>query len=151
MRFTEEDYNKMFEITGIKKEDLYQALIHMGNPYEDRDEWSEQNPTRYNCYLVTEFIHYFILPKSKPMGLKTAFDKNDHKFLELDNGQIIDLTAEQFGDWGYLDYSKRKYSPLQRGKWTIGASKKAIKLAGLLGYTQQIKRNEIIEHNFFKI
>ena len=64
----------MFRLAGIEKEKLHEALIKMGKKHLKtkamKDNWSEDNPTKNYCYVIAEFVYYYLSPKgSKPFKL----------------------------------------------------------------------------------
>ena len=139
MRVTDTDIEKMFKITNLKRKDLLNALVKMGPKFlhnkKMKDEYDANNPTRNFCYVVSEFVYYYIAPEgSKPYGLRIEGDASLHRFLKWPNDQIVDLTCDQFSDYSKVVYQNAKvtnFLPVS-GKWQ--PSKRARHLAGLLGY-----------------
>lgn len=89
----------MFSIVGIKKEDLYNALRKMGRKYlkVDKDKWTPERPTVGYCYVVSEYVYHYLAPEgTEPYRLKT--NDSSHWFLKYPDGQIIDLTFDQYDD-----------------------------------------------------
>ena len=125
----------LFKKLGIDKDKFYQALRTMGKDglktKKMRDEWSEDNPTRNYCYMVSEFIYKYIAPKGvKHLMLKVKGEDATHHFLKWVDGTIVDLTAEQFSDYSKIDYSK-SYTSGFIGK---GVSKRTREFAQLMGF-----------------
>jgi hypothetical protein len=123
-KFTEEQINKMFERIGISRESLRQVLLKIGPPVHLKDphiveEWQSKvelngvTTTGY-CHRVTEAVHRM---KLEPDGFEVHQKKDEtgsgsHWFFKHENGEIIDLTADQFDDEGYdYDNSIRKKIP----------------------------------------
>lgn len=129
----------MFQAAGITKDALYAALRTMGPKALKpafRSGWSEENPTFCSCYFVSEFAYFYLAPKgTKPYSVKVPGDPGTHRFLMWPNGQIIDLTAEQFPDYELVKsvYPNAKVTMfMQTG--CKGPSERAKDLADLLGY-----------------
>jgi len=132
MKIQEKKLEKMFILAGIKKENLYNALRQMYPEYlkpDLRKDWSEDNPTRNFCYVVSEFLKCFVLVNSSPYSLIVPGDNYKHYFV-VDNGNIIDLTAEQFLDYSIIEYQEAKKSHFMNPS----PSKRAKKLAKLMKY-----------------
>tara|TARA_B100000287_G_scaffold42296_1_gene38310 strand:- start:514 stop:915 length:402 start_codon:yes stop_codon:yes gene_type:complete len=129
----------LFKKLGIDKDKFYQALRTMGKDglktKKMRDEWSEDNPTRNYCYMVSEFIYKYIAPKGvKHLMLKVKGEDATHHFLKWVDGTIVDLTAEQFGI--KLDYSKARGCSFLPTK--AGAAKNTRRFAELMGFENPI-------------
>lgn len=137
MRIPDGELNKMFILVGISKELLHEALRKMGTyslkPYM-REGWSEVYPTYGYCYVVSEFIYWYVAPKgTKPYSVKVPGDPGTHRFLRWPDTTIIDLTCDQFPNYALVPYEKAKVTPfMQTG--CKGPSKRAKELAQLLGY-----------------
>lgn len=134
--------NSMFDKAGIDKSALYKALIVMGPKHlktkQMRENWSEDNPTYCYCYVVSEMVYWYAPIETKPFSVKVIGDLGTHKFLKTENGDIIDLTAEQFPDYEDVDYQIAKHSPfMQTGK--KGPSKRAKILADLMGFKENYR------------
>ena len=113
----------------IDKERLGEALHTMGNKHvkpQFRNDWSPKCPTIGNCYYVSEVIYHCLAPEgSKPYRLIDE-DNEGHWFLRDPNGEVIDLTADQYDK--PPDYSKGKHHAFR----TKQMSKPACRLADLL-------------------
>lgn len=136
MKVSQDKLNKMFEIAGISKESLYGALRTMGVKNLKsfmRPGWTEDNPSWGYCYVVSEMVYWYASPEAtKPYSMKVPGDPGTHRFLRWPDGEIIDLTCEQFPDYSLVDYSTAKISYfMQTG--CKGPSKRAKDLASLLG------------------
>ncbi len=120
MKISPEESNKMFEKAGIKKDVLYHALRRLGRRNlkpKLRKDWSDKNPTKNYCYVVTEFLIEHIAPAgSKPFCLKIPGYDANHWFAKWPDDEIVDLTAEQFDDYENIDYSKGKRQCMQKTK-----------------------------------
>jgi hypothetical protein len=138
-RISEEVLSKMFEVAGIRKEQLHSALIEMGPKFlhskKMREEYDVNNPTRNFCYVVSEFVFYFIAPSgSKAYGLKIDGDESLHRFVKWPDGTIVDLTCDQFPDYSKVVYENAKVRPFLPVSGKAQPSKRARHLAKLLGY-----------------
>lgn len=117
--------NKGFKKTGISKSTLYKSLRQMGRKYIKqpwKGKWSEEKPTTGYCYVVSEFLYYYVFKKHAEIYILRTDDhgvKGSHWFLKCD-GKVIDLTADQFKK--PIDYSlgKRRHfmtnTPSKRAK-----------------------------------
>jgi hypothetical protein len=124
----------MFLKAGVTKEDMYDALRSMG-PKELkpplRKEWSPENPTRNFCYVIAEFVLNYCAPAgSKAYSLEIPGDLAKHYYVVTPLGGILDLAAEQFADYGVVDYKAGKKTHFQHPS----PSRRARLLAELLGY-----------------
>ena len=88
----------MFELAGLEKEKLHNALRQMGTKYLKRpyrDDWTPENPTYGYCYVVSEMVFHCLAPAgSKPHILHTD-NENTHWFIKWPSGEVVDLTADQ--------------------------------------------------------
>ena len=134
MKIKESKLNQMFERAGIQKETLYNGLIQMGTKHLKKDlkkDWHENNPTRNYCYVVTELVYQYLV-KDKDASvycLNVEGDDYKHWYIKLNDGSIVDLTAEQFEVYGKIDYSKGKKRFFQ----SPSPSKRTRILADLIG------------------
>ena len=86
-----------------------------------------ERPTTGYCYVVAEVIYHRIAPEGYvPYVMKTG-DNYTHWFLKNSDGEIIDLTADQFDK--PLDYSEGR----PQNFLTRELSKRGKILAELLG------------------
>lgn len=138
MRIREEDLLKMFSIAGIEKEVLHKALIQMGKKNLKtklmRDKWTEQNPTKNYCYVIAEFVYYYLAPEGTVPYKLAGIPGDDglHRFLKWPDGSIVDLAVDQFPNYEDVDYNKGRVCYfLQTG--CKGPSKRARLLAELCG------------------
>lgn len=133
------ELSTMFEIVGVSQKKLYDALLQMNTKHlktkRFKDEWSQDNPTRNYCYVVSEFVWFYLAPKgTTPYGLTVEGDAGLHRYLKYPDGSIIDLTAEQFDDYyNRINYSKGKVRHFLQSACT-GPSMRAKVLAELMGY-----------------
>lgn len=136
MRIAKKKLDEMFALSGVKKDDLYDALRKMG-PVDLkpalRKDWSVENPTRNFCYVVSEFVQNFVLPGSTAYSLIVPGDDYKHYYVVDNSGHVIDLTAEQFPDYSIIDYQAAKKAHFMHPS----PSKRARKLAGLMGYATE--------------
>lgn len=129
----------MFAQAGVNRERLLDALRQMGKKHlkkkSFKDIWSEKNPTRNYCYVVSEFVYYYLAPNGTvPYALVVPGDEGLHRFLKYPEDydpHIIDLTCDQFSDYSLIDYSKAKVCYFLQTACT-GPSKRARILAELM-------------------
>lgn len=130
-----------FELVEFTRTQLVHALTQMlpgalkGYNAEDtrnmRAAWSSDNPTRFTCYFVSEMVywHCALQHERTPMALNVPGDDTLHRYVQLHNGQRIDLTCDQFPfDLNYAGAKRRMF--LQTGG--VGPSARARQLAALL-------------------
>lgn len=91
------------------KKNIVNALLLMGKKHIkdklSKTEWSIENPTRGYCYVVSEYLHFFVFDKkSEIYKVEVDNETSRHYFLKHNN-EIIDFTAEQFKD-KKVDYTK---------------------------------------------
>ena len=93
----------------IDRQRLQTALRHMGKKHlkdQYKDRWTPDRPTTGYCYVVAEVLYHFLAPEGyQPHVMKTGGD-DTHWFLKGPDGDVIDLTDDQF-DYR-LDYSQGK-------------------------------------------
>jgi len=147
MRIEFAKLDEMFKRSGVDKFRLHQALRLMGpenlKSKRMREMWSEAWPTTNYCYVVCEFVYWYVFKlhrqywnictlrvRSTP-GIVHWFLRN-----KLDNS-IVDLTADQFVNYkNDIHYEEAKKSFfLQSG--CKGPSKRAKVLAKLMGYSEE--------------
>ena len=121
MKINPSQLQLMYDIIGMDRQRLHWSLKQMGkkhlkSPY--KEQWTEDNPTRGYCYVVSEFIyHYFPTRLDKtPMLLKDIPEPGTHRYIKLGE-VIIDLTVDQFPDISQVDYTQGKSSPFM---WVKG-------------------------------
>tara|TARA_B100001113_G_scaffold238758_1_gene196292 strand:- start:23 stop:478 length:456 start_codon:yes stop_codon:yes gene_type:complete len=136
MRISEDKLQSMFKVAGIEKSVLHKALLQMGTKQlktkQMRDAWSEDNPTKNYCYVVSEMVFYYLAPPgSKPYKLPNIpGDDGLHRFLKWPDGTIVDLTVDQFPNYEDVNYENGKVCYfMQTG--VKGPSKRARLLAEL--------------------
>ena len=138
-RIKNETLDEMFQIAGLEKKKLHEALIKMGPVFlhskKAREEYTIDNPTRNFCYVVSEFIFYYIAPKgSKAYALRIDGDESLHRFIKWPDGTIVDLTCDQFPDYSVVIYENAKVRSFLPVNGKAQPSKRAKHLAKLLGY-----------------
>ncbi len=145
MRISKEILDGMFHIARLSKDELYTALRKMGPKAIKpafRGGWSEQMPVWCSCYFCSEFIYFYLAPKgTKPYSVKVPGDPGTHRFLKWPNGEIVDLTAEQFPNYELVKsvYPNAKVTMfMQTG--CVGPSQRAKQLSGLLGFNESAWR-----------
>jgi len=89
-----------FKLLHVSRPRLLAALRLMGRDWlhDKKMDWSPENPTRNYCYVVTEFVHRYLMPDDSTVWkLEIADDNYSHRFNKLPDGKrVIDLAAEQF-------------------------------------------------------
>ena len=158
-RLTEEDimarvgktkFMKMFDRAGISRGELLTALRTMGKKHINgkvlKEQWSEKNPTRNYCYVVSEFLHWYVAPVgSQAYSVEVEGDDAVHVFMRWPKEQLVDLTCDQFPDISKVIYDNaKKKSFMQSGG--PGPSKRAKILAEHLGFTD----DDILTEKFAK-
>jgi len=120
----------------IDRHRLKTALRHMGTKHlrdRYRDRWTPDRPTTGYCYVVTEVLYHFLAPDGyRPHVMKTGGD-DTHWFLKGHDGEVIDLTDDQF-DYE-LDYSQGKPQSFR----TREISERGQVLAELIGLRTPIR------------
>jgi hypothetical protein len=96
-----------------------------------RAEWSPLRPTRFCCYFVSEMVYWYSgFNNHRAMSLAVPNDATLHRYVQLADGRIVDLTCDQFDfDLDYTQGKPRMF--LQTG--CTGPSKRAQQLASILG------------------
>ncbi len=144
-RVPKEFLDSMFKFSGVSKQDLYFSLRKMGKEHlktkSMRDIWTPENPTQNYCYVVAEFVYWFVAPyDSTPFALRVPSYDTWHRFVKWPDGTIVDLSCEQFYDWSEIDYTKAKVMFfLQTG--CRGPSRRARILAELMKYDEIVDKN----------
>ena len=139
MRISEDKLQSMFDVAGIEKKVLHDALLKMGRKELKtklmRDAWSEENPTKNYCYVVSEMVFYFLAPPgSKPYKLAgIPGDDGLHRFIKWPDDTIVDLSVDQFDNYEDVDYSQAKVCYFMTNQYNKGPSKRARILAELMG------------------
>jgi hypothetical protein len=126
------------------KFEMYAALREMGAQYlrkDLRDDWSPENPTRNYCYVIAEFVYWYLAPKgSQAMELKLPGEAAPHRFVKTPDNVIIDLARWQFDFKLPYDNAKPKMF-MQTGG--VGPSKRAQILAAKLGFVVTSWKNRL--------
>ena len=136
MRISEKKLQSMFEVAGIEKSVLHDALLQMGRKYlktkQMKDAWSEDNPTKNYCYVIAEFVYYYLAPKGTiPYKLPNIpGDDGLHRFLKWPDGTIVDLAVDQFPNYEDVNYEEGKVCYFMQTA-VKGPSKRARLLAEL--------------------
>lgn len=138
-RIKVDKFKAMFEQAGIRRGDLLAALREMGPKHlkggELKKQWSTERPTRNYCYVVSEFLFWYVAPEgSEARTVNVEGDLAPHVYMHWPDGSVVDLTCDQFENIKAVKYkeSKRKTFMQSGGP---GPSKRAKILAELLGYT----------------
>ncbi len=141
MKISNTELNKMYDRVGLDKKTLHKALIQMGTKHlktkQMRDNWSVNNPTKNYCYVVAEFVYYYLTQKKSIPYKLSGIPEDDglHRFVKLDDGTIIDLAVEQFENYEDVDYERAKVCYFIQNKYLKNRpSKRTRILADLCGY-----------------
>ena len=119
----------------IDKEKLHNALRQMGKKHlkpQYKNQWTPEHPTTGYCYVVAEVIYHYCAPKGSRSYVMKTGENETHWFIKAPDGNIIDLTVDQFDD-ELVDYEKGKPQNFQ----TKQISKRGKILADLLGLTER--------------
>lgn len=121
----------MYKMAGIDRMKLQSALKQMGKKYingkEYKDEWTEDNPTRHYCYVVSEMVKYYYLNDATPHILKNIEGETlNHRYLVYNN-EVIDLTQDQFDNPNKLNYNEGKPQSFMYVKEGISKRAKLLK------------------------
>lgn len=114
MRISEERLQEMYELAGVTKERLHESLKIMGTNHLKtklmKEAWSEDNPTKNYCYVIAEFVYYYLSPRgSKPYKLSDIpGDDGLHRFIMWPDYSIVDLAVDQFPNFEDIDYTQAK-------------------------------------------
>jgi len=104
---------------------------HLRPQYKDR--WTPERPTTGYCYVVAEVVYHYLAPAGyRPHVMNTGGD-DKHWFLKGADGEVIDLTDDQFDH--RLDYSQGKPQNFK----TKEASQRGRILAEFLGLRTPIR------------
>lgn len=107
----------------------------MGTQYlraDLRDDWSEENPTRNYCYVIAEFVYWYLAPDGSTVWqLQLPGEKAPHVFVKDASGNVLDMAAEQFDFDLPYERAREKFFLQTGGK---GPSKRAKILATKLGF-----------------
>ena len=139
MRIKEKELQKMFDKAGVTKAQLHEALKTMGKKHLKtklmKDAWTMDNPTKNYCYVVSEFVYYYLSPPgSKPYKLAgIPGDDGLHRFIKWPDDTIVDLSVDQFDNYEDVDYSQAKVCYFMTNQYNKGPSKRARILAELMG------------------
>jgi hypothetical protein len=112
-------------------EHLLDALIQLGAPH-NVPQWSPDNPTAGNSYVVTEICHHFSAFRTDVYCMAIG-PRSAHWFLKH-YGEVIDYCASQYRR--QLDYTLSVPRPLFVGNWPTRKgwiSGNGVRLAHLLG------------------
>lgn len=122
------DLDGMFDLVGLEKELLHNALKEMGSKYlvVDKDKWSSEKPTTGYCYVVSEVVYHYYAPRgTRPARLENS-ERSSHWFLVYPGNVVIDLTLDQNPE--PFDYHKAEF----RNFYTEALSNRAKVLANIL-------------------
>ncbi len=115
--------------------ELNLALRTMGREHimkHLQEDWSFKNPTRNYCWVVSEFLYWYIAPKgSSALKLEIPGDTAPHIFMRWPGGDIVDLTVQQFDC--IVDYNEATRTSFRPAPGSGGPSKRSMLLAELLG------------------
>ena len=109
MRISLEASLAMFEVAGVDRDQLHAVLRSLAKGHLKaalRKHWVPENPTRFFCYAVSEYVWTFLAPPgTHAYSLTIPGEDLKHYFLRWPDGSVVDLTAEQFEDFSLVDYS----------------------------------------------
>ncbi len=119
--FTNEEIDAMFQKVHICRKALHKILRDIGPPVHLKNEavneqWQRKvdangAPTTGYCHRVTEAVYRMgVLPDGYNVHRKTD-QSEPHWFFKNPDGDIIDLTADQFDDGYDYDGSRRRALP----------------------------------------
>jgi len=115
---------------------LHEALRRMGKKHlrpQYKDRWTPERPTTGYCYVVAEVVYHCLAPEGcRPYVMKTAAN-DTHWFLKCPDGNVIDLTDDQFDE--PVDYTQGK----PQNFLTKEISQRGRILADLLGLRMPIR------------
>ena len=114
MKISEERLQEMYKLAGVTKERLHKSLRCMGTQHLKtklmKESWSEDNPTKNYCYVIAEFVYYYLSPRgSKPYKLPVIpGDDGLHRFIMWPDYSMVDLAVDQFPNFEDIDYTQAK-------------------------------------------
>ena len=114
MKISEERLQEMYKLAGVTKERFHKSLRCMGTQHLKtklmKESWSEDNPTKNYCYVIAEFVYYYLSPRgSKPYKLPgIPGDDGLHRFIMWPDYSIVDLAVDQFPNFEDIDYTQAK-------------------------------------------
>jgi hypothetical protein len=135
--------DEMFAIAGVSKDKLHSCLRIMGKEHlhdqRMKDMWKYEFPTINYCYTVCEYVYWYVFSAGSEWDIRTtnilSAPRIKHWFLRRIDGQVVDLTADQFDDHSEINYNdSRRSGFLQSG--CTGPSKRARILATLMGHDE---------------
>ena len=141
---------KMFVLAGLSRTKLKEALRTMGTTHIKgkvlKEQWSEKNPTRNYCYVVSEFLFWYVAPDGS-VAYSVAVEGDDavHVFMRWPDETLVDLTCDQFSDMDDIHYKAEKRKTFMQSGGA-GPSKRARILAELMGF----KDKDILEKMKFR-
>lgn len=141
MKISEERLQTMYELAGVNKQTLHDALRVMGQKHLKtklmKEGWTHDNPTKNYCYVIAEFVYYYLSPRgSKPYKLPgIPGDDGLHRFIMWPDYSVVDLAVDQFPNFEDVDYTKAKKCYFMVNTFGVpGPSKRTRILAELMGY-----------------
>ena len=147
MKIADERLDQMYTLAGVTKEKLHESLRYMGpkqlKTKAMRDAWSESNPTKNYCYVVAEFVYYYLSPRgSKPYKLSgIPGDNGLHRFIMWPDYSVVDLAVDQFSNFEDVDYTKAKKCYFMYNSYgRVGPSKRTRQLGELMSCTLSEER-----------
>jgi hypothetical protein len=141
MKISEERLQTMYGLAGVNKQTLHDALRVMGKKHLKtklmKEGWTHDNPTKNYCYVIAEFVYYYLSPRgSKPYKLPgIPGDDGLHRFIMWPDYSVVDLAVDQFPNFEDVDYTKAKKCYFMVNTFGVpGPSKRTRILAELMGY-----------------
>lgn len=143
MKISPAKLDEMFALAGVSKDALHSSLRTMGAKHlktkRMRDMWKEEVPTINYCYVVCDFVYWYVLWNAGSWKVFTckipSLPGITHWFIKDSLGHVIDLTADQFDNHSEIEYNSGcRTVLLQSG--CVGPSRRGKLLAKLMGYSE---------------
>jgi len=90
----------MYTRVNVDRDVLHDVLREMAPVHLKgtlKRQWSTDNPTRNFCYVVTEWLVRYVDRTLVAYSVDVPGDDAKHYFARTLQGDLVDLTAEQFG------------------------------------------------------
>lgn len=131
--YPDKEHDRMCRAIGVSQETLCRALRQVGpkalNPALAK-KWDPERPCDQFCYRVCETV---VRARKVPEGFKLHVKRNSegshYFFRHRETGEIVDPTACQFGEEGYVYDGSKGASLMPK------PSKGALMIAKELGWT----------------
>ena len=148
MKISDDLLLPMYVKAGIDRSKMHDALRQMGAKHlktkQQKQMWSESNPTCQYCYVIAEALFWYVAPKDTiPYKIRVPGDPGLHRFLKWPDGTIVDLAVEQFDNYEEVCYDKAQVCYFMQSGGP-GPSKRARLLATLLGYNENDWKQKVV-------